>query len=39
MKHCTLKDVADHLVQSFIRFAGTGYAWYVNVCSGTISDK
>jgi len=31
--------VANHLVQPFIRFAGTSYTWYVNVCSGTVGDK
>jgi len=31
--------VADHLVQSFIKFAGASYTWYVNICSGTIGDR
>jgi len=31
--------VADHLVQSFISFAGTSYGWYVNVRSGTVGDR
>jgi len=31
--------VADHLVQSFIRFAGANYAWYVNVRLGTFGDR
>ena len=31
--------VVDHLVQSFIRFAGASYTWYVNVHSGTVGDR
>jgi len=31
--------VADHLVQSFIRFAGASYGWYDNVRSGTVRDR
>jgi len=31
-------DVADHLLESFIRFAGASYALYVNVRSGTVGD-
>jgi len=31
--------VADHLVQSVIRFAGASYIWYDNVHSGTVGDK
>jgi len=31
--------VANHLVQSFIRFAGASYGWYVNVRSGTVADR
>jgi hypothetical protein len=31
--------VADHLVQSFITFAGASYRWYANVRSGTVGDK
>jgi len=30
--------VADHLVQSVIRFAGASYTWYDNVRSGTVGD-
>ena len=33
------RNVANHLVQSFVRFAGASYAWYVNVRSGTVGDK
>jgi len=32
-------DVADHLVQLFIRFAGASYACFVNIRSGTVGDK
>jgi len=38
-KWSSIQSVADHLVHSFIRFAGASYAWYVNVCSGTVGDK
>jgi hypothetical protein len=31
--------VADHLIQSFIRFAGASYTWYDNVHSGTVGDR
>jgi hypothetical protein len=35
-----MKDiVTDHLVQSFIRFSGASYRWYVNVRSGTVGDR
>ena len=31
--------VANHLVQSFTRFAGASYGRYVNVRSGTVGDR
>jgi hypothetical protein len=31
--------VADHFVQSFIRFAGASYIWYDNIHSGTVEDR
>jgi hypothetical protein len=34
-----MSDVADHLVQSIIRFAGASYGWYVNIYSGTVGDR
>jgi len=34
-----MHSVADHLVQSFIRFAGASYGWYFNICSGTVGDR
>jgi hypothetical protein len=36
--HC-LTVVANHLVQSFIRFAGASYTRYVNIRSGTVGDR
>jgi len=34
----TIKVVTDHLVQSFIRFAGASYTRY-NIHSGTVGDR
>jgi hypothetical protein len=31
--------VADHLIQSFIKFAGASFIWHDNVRSGTVGDR
>jgi hypothetical protein len=31
--------VADHLIQSFIRFAGASFIWHDNALSGTVGDR
>jgi hypothetical protein len=34
-----LQTVADHLIQSFIRFAGSSYIWHDNVHSGNFGGR
>jgi hypothetical protein len=37
-----LKDLRTHCSRSFstvIKYAGTSYTWYDNVCSGTVGDR
>jgi hypothetical protein len=36
---CFILFVADHLIQSFIRFVGASYIWHDNVHSGTVGDR